>query len=130
MRLSASPPLDAVQRREVPQVLLDGEIEIQRRLLKHHAHGGESLSRVRADIPPAHPDAALAALEQMRDQREKRRLAGAIGPEKRREFAAMDAERDVFEGEPIAVAETEAVDFQGRLGRHQRVRHRTNTNSR
>ena len=38
MRSSASRRADAVERGEVAQVLLDGQIEVERRLLEHDAH--------------------------------------------------------------------------------------------
>ena len=78
----------AVQRRVVEQVLLHGQVEIERRLLEHHAHAGPAPPRAVARM--SWPNTAmlpLRAVEQAGDQREQRRLAGAVQPEQHGEIA-------------------------------------------
>ena len=48
--------MDAVQCRMIEQVLRDGEIEVQRARLKHHAHAAQRLAGLALDIMAENAD--------------------------------------------------------------------------
>src|SRR5713101_8151142 len=71
-------PLQPAQRREIPQVLLDREVEVEGWLLEHHAQRLERLGAPIGGRAPDDLDAAGGSIEEARDQREQRGLAGAV----------------------------------------------------
>src|SRR5207253_2919978 len=54
--------------------------------------------------------------EQAGDDRQERRLAGAVGAEQAEQLARLDRERDTVEGRPVAVALAQVADFEQRAG--------------
>ena len=100
----------AMQRGKIRQVLLDGEIQVQRRLLKHHAQpghgrGGQGLAK-QLNRP------ALAG-QQPGEQAVQRALAGAIGPEQHAKLPLRHIQADVIQRQPCAIAVAEPGDVQG-----------------
>ena len=83
--------LDALQPREQAQVLRDGELRVDRGLLRHPA---DALVRVGALLRHRpgvrRPDPA--------EHRQQRRLARAVGPDDREQLAARDLEAHVAHG--------------------------------
>ena len=70
--------VEPLQGAEVTQVLPRRQIQVQGRLLEHHADVRQGAGTIVAEIAPENANAALATQEQARDQREQRRLAGAV----------------------------------------------------
>jgi hypothetical protein len=62
------------------QILVDGQVFVEREALRHQAE--------RADTADLH--AAAGRANQVRHEPEERRLAGAIGAQQREQFAAFD----------------------------------------
>ena len=55
-------------------------------------------------------DAARTRQQEAEEDRQRRRLAGAVAAEQRRGLAARDRERDAVDGERLAVALDEILD--------------------
>ena len=89
--------LQSSERREIAQILLDREIEIERRLLEHDAERAERLRTPFGGRLAANLDTAFGRVEQPGDEREQRRLAGAVRPEQRRDLAGIDLEAHIVE---------------------------------
>jgi hypothetical protein len=107
-----------VERAGVAQVLLDAEVDVERRPLEHHPHGSQRGARLAAQVVAADRDAALLGREQAGDQGHQRRLAGAVGPEQGREPARRHGEAHLVEGARLArVAEADPANLQ-RLTAH------------
>src|SRR5680860_79200 len=90
--------LQATQRREIAQILLHCEVEIECRLLEDHAKRPQRLEAPIRGRAPIDLNAARRGVEQARDQREKRCLAGAVWPQQRRDLARIDVKADIVEG--------------------------------
>ena len=69
---------DAVQRRVIQQVLPDRNIDIERTGLKHDAELAQGRARLASDFVAENADLARSYRVEPRDQREHRRLAGAV----------------------------------------------------
>ncbi len=107
--LLAARAAEAVQRGEVEQVLLHGQVEVERRLLEHDADMRRAPARVRGAGPLRRPRSCRRRFEQPCDQREQRRLAGAVRAEQSGELACSDVEGHAFQREPTGVAKAEFV---------------------
>jgi hypothetical protein len=63
------------------QVLLDGHVQVQRRVLGEVADVGASADRVGDHVDPGHPGGALGGLEVAREDLHRGRLARPVGAE-------------------------------------------------
>jgi hypothetical protein len=103
----------------VAQVLVDGEVEVEREPLEDHAHRRQRLAAAGLQVEAAHGDAARGRRKQPGDQRHQRRLAGAVGAEQRREPAGGDGERHAVERLGSArVGVAHALDLECRRRLH------------
>ena len=59
--------MDAVQRSMIQQILGDGEIEVQRARLEHHAHATQCFARLAVDVLDWAAATSPDKLEEMRD---------------------------------------------------------------
>ena len=95
--------IGTVVRGVVEQVLRDGEIEIERARLKDHAETAQRLRRFARDIEAEHGDRAALCGVEPRDEREQRRLAGAVEPKQHGESPLLHVEADIVECAPLAI---------------------------
>jgi murein DD-endopeptidase MepM/ murein hydrolase activator NlpD len=93
-RRSARGILDAFQTREELEVLPRSEPGVMRRALGHPPHSTRAVTPL---------DAALGWLEGAGQDREERRLAGAVGPDERYRLAASDVEAGRRKGDDAPV---------------------------
>ena len=110
-RLAAA---DAMQRGVVDEVLLDGNIRVERARLENDAELAERRARLTRDVMAPDGNPALARAVEASDQREQRRLAGAVQAEQDRERARRDGEADPLERTPRAIAVTDALNNERR----------------
>ena len=89
--------LQSPERGEIAQILLDREIEIERRLLEHHAERGKRLRTPFCRRLAANLDTALRRVEQPCDELDQRRLARPVRTEQRRDPAWIDLEAHIVE---------------------------------
>ena len=104
---------EAVHAREEPQVLRGGQSRIHRGLLRdeaEHTARGAGLGRQRMAADRGRPGVGR---EHGREDRQHRRLAGAVRTEEPDDLARADRERDARERHPAAVALDDAVDRDG-----------------
>ena len=91
-------PLQAAQRREIAQILLDREVEVERRLLEHHA---ERLERLGCPIPrPSAPTISMRPVGASNSRVISEKsvvLPAPFGPEQRRHPAGEDLEAHIVE---------------------------------
>ena len=105
--------LEAVDRAEEAQVLLDREVEVERELLAHVAEAPLPLLGVPGHVETAEADGrARARLEQAREHPDRRRLARAVGPEEAEDAAAGHVEADGVDGREVAEAARQPARLQ------------------
>ena len=90
--------VQAVQRAEEPDVLLDGQRLVQRKLLRHVADAPLHLFRVAADVDAVDHGRAGCRLQQPAHHADGRRLAGAVGAEEAEDLSSPDLEADAIDG--------------------------------
>ena len=115
---------NAVQRAVIEQVLPQRQVEIQRPALKHDA---EALQRCRGaapDVVPENADLAGDVVVEAGDQREQRRLAGAVEAQEHDEAATRNLERHVVESEILTEGVTDVLDDERRRASVNRLRFR------
>ena len=115
----------AVQAGVKPQIAGDRHVEVQRRLLEHHAEAGERRHGVAADVAAVDGDFAAVGDEQAGEQLEQGGLAGAVGPEQRDELAGVDAQVDAVErlARPIGLDHLACVENRARRCLRRSVAH-------
>ena len=86
-----------VQRGVIGEIFVDGQIEVERGLLKHDAEARQRRERFALDIMAVNGDAALSAVIKPGDQGEESRLAGAVEAKENREVAGLHGEIDVVQ---------------------------------
>ena len=95
---------NTVNLREERNVLVDGEVAVEREPLREIAH----VRRHRAVLPDRvaseHADGAVVRLDQPARETDGCRLAGAIGSDESEHFPARDLERHIVQGAHRAVA--------------------------
>ena len=94
MRRAAWRARHAVERRAQRQVLAPAELEVDARLLKHHAEARAVGRRRRAGGRAVELDRAAVGGQQPRQHAERRGLAGAVGAEQAEDLAGLDLEAD------------------------------------
>ena len=100
---------DSVQLRVEPEVLLGGEVLVERRVLEDEADVPADVGRTGRDVEPGHRGAPAGRAKQRAQDVDRRGLAGAVRPEEperlpRRHVEGHAVDRDdVVEGLPEAV---------------------------
>ena len=97
-RLAAA---DAVQRAVIEQVLPQRQIEIERAALEHDAEPLQRRRGAAADVVAEDADLAGDVVVEPGDQREQRRLAGAVEAQQHDEAATRNAQRHVVESQVL-----------------------------
>ena len=110
--LSGLAAADAVQRGVVHEVLGEREILVERARLEDDAETLQGRARLAAHVVAQNADLAGDVVVEARDEREQRRLAGAVEAEQDAEGAARHGQRHVVEREVVAEAVAHAVDDQ------------------
>ena len=84
--------------------------------LRHerHAERRDDWHREPDDLAPPEGDPAARGTEEPRHRAEDRRLAGAVGPDDRDDFARFDADGHVPDDRGLAVADLEALNREHR----------------
>ena len=103
---------DAVQRGVVHEVLGQREILVERARLEDDTEALQGRARPPAHVVAQNADLARDVVVETRDEREERRLAGAVETEQHGEGAARDRDGDVVEHEVVAEAVAHSVDHQ------------------
>jgi hypothetical protein len=101
----------AVQRGVVTERLGHREVEIERRLLEDETAAGEGGVASARQVVTEHADRSLLQIEQPCDQREQRRLSGAVEAEQDDEVAGLDRKRDSPQRR-LAVGVADAMDLE------------------
>jgi hypothetical protein len=100
-----------VQLAKEPQIVARRELRVERDLLGHdpeHAPGVDGPIR---DVDPVEPRLSGIRLHQAAQNADRRRLAGAVGPEQAIDFSRGDPERDPFERLVVAEFLAQIGDF-------------------
>ena len=90
-------PADAVQRGVIEQIVHDGDVEIERARLKHHAQQTQRPARLTRYAMTEHLDRSVPRVVEPRDQREQRGLAGAVQAEQRGKARLRHGQADVLQ---------------------------------
>ena len=99
-----------VEAAEQVDQLDDGQVGIQRGGLELDADALLELDRVAPRVDAEHGDLAAVGLVEALEDLDRRRLAGAVGPEQAEDLAAADLEVDAVDGLDLAVALAQAGD--------------------
>jgi hypothetical protein len=98
----------------VAPILLDGlryeqapAFRRQRQAFAHDRIGGLSRDGLTAPF-----DKPARRANKAGDGRERRRLAGAVGPEQRHDLSSFDLQRNIGDADKVAVAHFQMVDSQ------------------
>src|SRR5690348_10354302 len=106
--------VQAVQHRVEPDVFLSSEVHVQRWVLKDNPDLATHLARLADHIVPGDLHAAGGQPESGREDRDGRRLAGAVWPEESEELSLLDVEADTVDrvhgGLPIPLDEVANLD--------------------
>ncbi len=103
----------AMQGGMVIQVLRDGEIEIQRGLLKHHAKKAQSCQRVAFGIVAIDGDFAETGAVEPGDQGKQRGFPCAVETEQNRKIARLHGEGYIVQYLALAEGVAEAGNREG-----------------
>ena len=117
-RARAARPARAAQPREEHGVLARGERRVYRDVLRHAADRAAYGPRCTSEVVARDTDLARVRREQRREHGERRRLAGAVGPEQADDLAGRNFERELVEHSPPATVNDEPVDRNGGGGGH------------
>ena len=123
LALFEAAPADAVQPGEEIDVLLHGKVGVEREELGHVADAGLQRLQVAEDAQAGDLGRARGGLEQAREHLDRRRLSGAVGPEKAEDLPRPDLEGDVIHRGERSEALGEPGDPDGRA-RGGGLRHR------
>jgi hypothetical protein len=98
------------------QVLLGGEIAVERRVLEDEADVAAHLVAFGDDVVPRHPRGPGGGPHERAEHVDRRRLARPVGPEEAEGLPRADLELDAAYRLDLAVALYEAVDADGGCG--------------
>ena len=101
----------------VGEVLVDAEVEVERARLEDDAEPPQRLARRAADVVAEDADRAVARVVEMADQREQRRLAGAVEAEQDGEGGRRDREGHVVQRPLRAIGMADRGDVERRARR-------------
>ena len=107
---------DAVDAGEEAEVLLDGEIRVERERLRHVAGLALDALALRADVAAGDDGTAAGRLKEPAQHLDRRRLAGAVRAEKAEDLAARDAQRERVDRAVRAEAACEPVRRDDQVG--------------
>jgi TetR/AcrR family tetracycline transcriptional repressor len=126
MRRSASGPAEAVQIRVEAEVLLGGQLQVQRLLLKDQADAAPDLVTLADDVEAGNPGRAGGGIADRAQHLDGRGLAGAVRAEEAVGLAGLDPELDAAHRLDGAVARAVGLGQPGDLDRglSNGVRHR------
>ena len=112
----------AVERREQLEVLARRQIGVEARRLDEAGDSLQGAGAVAHRVAAEQLDRSLAGRDQAERHAQRRRLAGAVGPEEPVDVAGVDVQVDVVDGEHLVVAldEPPSPDGLGRLVAHAR----------
>ena len=97
-RTGAGRPTDPVEVTDVVDVVLPGEPRVERDVARDVADPPMQLVTARPGIEPEQLDAARRGPGEPHDDPQRRRLAGAVGPEVAEDLAVLDDEVDATQG--------------------------------
>ena len=98
-------------------VLGRGQLVVQARILEHDAEGAAHQQRLRDRVVAGDQEPPLARCEHGGQHFDRRRLAGAVGPEKGEDDALRHGERDVVDRGKAVEALDQIAGLNDR-GRH------------
>ena len=110
----------------IKQVLLEGQVEVEGRLLEHDPDPLQTLQGPCAQIHAKDADGAFALRVEPGRERKQGGLAGAVQPQKDRELARLDGKRNAVQRPPLTKAMSEALDRKGG-NRHDKPQGRETT---
>jgi hypothetical protein len=113
---------DAVQLGVQAQVLLRGEVAVERRVLEDEADVPAHLVALGRDVVAGDGGAAAGRPHEGAQHADRRRLAGPIGPEEAERLPRGDVEVDAADRLDVAVALHEPAHAHGRRPRRDRRR--------
>src|SRR6185436_14763411 len=93
---------NAVDAAEEGDVLIDGELLVEREALRHVADAPLHAFGIGADVDAAHRGGARRGPEQAAEHPDGGGLAGAVAPEKSEHLAGLHVERHVVHGDEVA----------------------------
>ena len=102
--------------RHQPQVLLAGELAVDRGDLARQGDRVPHLVALASDVETGHPRLACVGRDQRGEDVDRRRLAGTVGPEQGEHRSGGDVEVDPVEGDLLAVGLLEAAGLDGERG--------------
>ena len=104
---------EAVQAAVVAEVLGDRQLLVEARRLEDDAELTANGGRFETKVVAEDRDLALLERNERRQQTEERRLAAAVRAEEGEDFALGDIEREIVDGETVAVAVGNVVGGDG-----------------
>ena len=110
--LGSVAPRKSVQRGVIAEVLLDGEVEIERRLLEHDPEGGKRTRRRTVEPLAEDADRPGPVGIKAHDEREERGFPGAVEAEQDNKLTGRDGQRHILEHLPIAECMAEPGCFK------------------
>ena len=105
-----------MQRRVIAEIVGDRQIEVEGALLKHRPHLRQGLGGLLPHFMTINADRTAAIVVETGDQREQRRLAGAVRPQEHGEGAGVDGEGDIVERFALAEAMAQVLHGQRDTG--------------
>jgi len=103
---------EAIKPAEDPEVLLGGQIVVERDRLGNETQRIAQTAVFGRQFPAVEGDAAGVRLSQSGDKRHERALAGAVGTEEAKEFASRQFQRDAVESDDVAIGFADMIDGQ------------------
>ena len=110
-------PRDAVDAAVEVDVLLDGEVLVEREFLAHVADVGFDLFGLGADIEAGHGARAAAGAEDAAEHADGGRLARPVRAQEAEDLALLDLEADAIDGHEVAEPLFQVVDHDGGIAR-------------
>ena len=104
----------AVELGEIVEITCGGEIRVDRQLARKIANPPPRLEGVAPAVEAEHARASARRSQQVEQQPDRRRLAGAVGAEEPVDLARQDFERELLDTDHGAVVLGQAVDLDRR----------------
>src|SRR5580704_3785957 len=103
--------MHAVHARVEAQVFEDGEIGVERKLLRHVANvAADQFGRLN-DVVAGYRGAAGGGMQQSAQNSNRGRFSGAVGSEESKDFAGARLKRNAIDGSEIAETLNQILDF-------------------
>ena len=123
---------DSVDARVEREVLFDGQVGKQRRIVGHEGESRLGRDRVGVDVEAGDRQPPAAGRNDAGQRPHRGRLAGAVGSDERQQLARLDAKRNAAHGDVVGERLVKIVDFdhgrflaaKTRLGRSMRSKKR------